>query len=313
LTDDQTIKRVVHSYLFSISISCFHTQPATLQKLRPSQKDDAARPLASIRRRDVCTSKTNGAPRRVHAAETSSPPRFDGDGLRIFGGGQKNLSPLDYAISVLVAFATLWAEQVEFHSLHGANDPIQTAAQRVVKLKQFKEFTENLRVLMEHLRKNHPHRDPSFLRKTKEIRSGRINWKPVKELLDQSLQNIRGAYPEEDRVVVLINSLIEKVNKFEKEAELTKNTDLKRYHDLFSMKTPELVALIRASTSNERNFRAAFFKGSLEEDEEKVIFHESNALWKKMWEVAKAKDWQTKEKQQFFDWLKTRGATHEED
>lgn len=223
---------------------------------------------------------------------------------------KKKLAPIDYAISLLVAFAAQWEEDVEHHSRQGANDTIQEAARRVLQLSQHEELTKTLQTLITRLRRDHPQRDPLFLKSTKEIASATESWEAVRSSL-KNLQNLESAYPEEIKIEQLLQDLIAKVNQYIKEGDFKKGAEERGYHGIFQTKTQLLIDLIRSfEGKNEKQFRVKYFPASLKEDNEehKDFFQESAALWKRMWDVAK----QVPYDPTFFEWLKKRGETHEE-
>ena len=223
---------------------------------------------------------------------------------------KKKLAPVDYAISLLVAFAAQWEEDVEHHSRQGANNTIQEAALRVLQLPQHEELTKTLQTLITRLRREHPQRDPLFLKSTKEITSATESWEAVRSLFN-NLKNLQGAYPEEVKIEQLLQNLIAKVNQYIKEGDFKKGAEQRDYHGIFQAKTKLLVDLIRSfEGNNEKQFRVKYFPQSLEEDKEEHgdFFQESAALWKRMWDVAKQSHYDPT----FFEWLKKRGETHEE-
>jgi hypothetical protein len=225
---------------------------------------------------------------------------------------KKNLAPVDYAVSLLAAFASQWEEDVDHHSRQGANHTFQEAASRVMHLKEHEDLKKTLQTLLSHLRRDHPRRDPLFLKSTQEIFLATETWESVKESL-KNLQGLKGAYPEEVKIEELLNRLIASVNQYIKEADFKKQAESQGFHGIFQTQTPILVDLILKSGQTEKKFRQNFFPQSIQEENDER-FEESAALWKRMWDIARNPSFNTDNNtKSFFEWLKKRGETHEED
>jgi len=225
---------------------------------------------------------------------------------------KKKMAPIDYAVSLLAAFATQWEEDLEYHSHRGANHAVQTAARRVMQLSIHDQLEESLQTLISHLRLAHPLRDPLFLKSAKEIASRALTWGEVSAAL-KNIKGLQGAYPEEVKIGNLIDDLISKMKRYYKEADLEQNAQHKSFHEIFEMPSVTLIDLIEKYEGAEAQFRRAFFPRSLKDDTAEE-FKEDKALWQEMWLSAKHNHNHTltKNDQQRFEWLKKRGETREE-
>jgi len=226
---------------------------------------------------------------------------------------EKNLSAVDYAVSLLAAFLSRWQDEVQIQRNYGHNNATKKTAEYIYGSDTYKELAKGLQALLLHLHKDHPSRDPLFLKQTAEVKGGGVRWNFVENVLTQHLKAVQNAFSEEKKVQTDITKILKDLSDYSKQVELEEKSSQKTYHDLFNTDPNNLQDLIRSSSKTAKQIRVQFFPLSIKEDNEHHPgTEEQRQLWEIMWKVWKDSRRDTPARD-IFSWLQTRGANIEPD
>jgi hypothetical protein len=226
---------------------------------------------------------------------------------------ENNLSAVDYAVSLLVAFLSRWQDEVQLERKYGHNNATKETADYIYSSDTYKELLKDLQALLLHLQKEHPFRDPLFLKQTEEVRGGSVRWTFVENILTKHLREIQNAFSEEVKIGKDFTKILKELSDYSRQVELEENSSQKTYHDLFYTNPKNLQELIMSSSKTAKQIRAQFFPLSIEEDKEQHSgTKEKRHLWGAMWELWKKGKHDTPAREKF-SWLQKRGANIEPD
>jgi len=106
------------------------------------------------------------------------PESFPRSEYRSLREAHDDMDGVDFAMSLLVAYATVWKENLLSIANHGKNEVDQETARTIIKSDYYKtKFSENLGASLKLLKQQYPTRKPLFLlyATQKEVERGHLN------------------------------------------------------------------------------------------------------------------------------------------